>query len=33
LVNGEGDRVSGLIIDVLGRFIVVQSGALWVEKI
>jgi 23S rRNA G2069 N7-methylase RlmK/C1962 C5-methylase RlmI len=32
LVNGEGDRLSGLIIDVLGSSIVVQSSAMWVEK-
>lgn len=31
LVNGEGDRLSGLIIDVLGSTVVVQSSALWVE--
>jgi 23S rRNA G2069 N7-methylase RlmK/C1962 C5-methylase RlmI len=31
LVNGEGDRLSGLIVDVLGSTVVVQSSALWVE--
>lgn len=31
LVNGEGDRLSGLIIDVIGSTVVVQSSALWVE--
>mmetsp|Transcript_16572 Transcript_16572/g.28055 ORF Transcript_16572/g.28055 Transcript_16572/m.28055 type:complete len:522 (+) Transcript_16572:23-1588(+) len=31
LVNGEGDRLGGLIIDVLGDTIVIQSSALWVE--
>jgi 23S rRNA G2069 N7-methylase RlmK/C1962 C5-methylase RlmI len=32
LVNGEGDRLSGLIIDVLGDTVVVQSSAVWAEK-
>eukprot|EP00981_Chlorochromonas_danica_P009618 scaffold2785_cov165-Ochromonas_danica.AAC.11 len=32
LVNGEGDRLSGLMVDVLANRVVVQSGALWVEK-
>ena len=31
LVNGEGDRLGGLIIDVLGQTIVIQSNAFWVE--
>lgn len=31
LVNGEGDGLSGLMIDVLGQQVVVQSSALWVE--
>lgn len=31
LVNGEGDRLSGLIVDVIGRTLVIQSSALWVE--
>ena len=30
--TGEGDRLGGLIIDVLGDTVVVQSSALWVEK-
>jgi len=32
LVNGEGDRLGGLIVDVLGTTVVAQSSALWVEK-
>lgn len=32
LVNSEGDRLSGLIADVLGDHIVVASSASWVEK-
>ncbi len=33
LVNSEGDRLSGLTVDVLGpRHAVVQSSALWVER-
>jgi len=31
LVNGEGDRLGGLMVDVIGNIIVVQSSALWVE--
>lgn len=31
LVNGEGDRLGGLMIDVLGSTVVIQSSALWVE--
>lgn len=31
LINGEGDRLGGLIVDVFGDRIVVQSCALWVE--
>jgi 23S rRNA G2069 N7-methylase RlmK/C1962 C5-methylase RlmI len=31
LINGEGDRLGGLIVDVLGDIIVAQSSALWVE--
>lgn len=31
LINGEGDRLGGLIIDVLGSTVVIQSSALWVE--
>jgi 23S rRNA G2069 N7-methylase RlmK/C1962 C5-methylase RlmI len=32
LVNGEGDRVSGLCVDLYGRYLVVQSAARWVEE-
>ncbi|XP_020528561.1 uncharacterized protein LOC18443228 isoform X2 [Amborella trichopoda] len=32
LVNSEGDRLSGLIIDVFGDFAVIASSAAWVEK-
>ncbi len=32
LINSEGDRLSGLVVDVLGdEFIIVQSSAYWVE--
>ena len=31
LCNGEGDRMGGLVIDVLGRHIVIQSSAVWCE--
>ncbi len=31
LCNGEGDRMGGLVIDVLGRHIVIQASALWCE--
>jgi 23S rRNA (cytosine1962-C5)-methyltransferase len=31
LVNGEGDRLGGLIVDVFGNRVVVQSTAVWVE--
>mmetsp|Transcript_18446 Transcript_18446/g.41026 ORF Transcript_18446/g.41026 Transcript_18446/m.41026 type:complete len:421 (+) Transcript_18446:109-1371(+) len=31
LVNGEGDRLGGLIVDVLDDTVVVQSSAIWVE--
>jgi 23S rRNA (cytosine1962-C5)-methyltransferase len=31
LVNGEGDRLSGLIVDVFNHVIVIQSSAVWVE--
>lgn len=31
LVNGEGDKLSGLMIDVLSNAVVVQSSARWVE--
>lgn len=30
--SGEGDRLSGLIVDVFGPVVVIQSGALWVER-
>jgi 23S rRNA G2069 N7-methylase RlmK/C1962 C5-methylase RlmI len=29
LCNGEGDRLSGLVIDVLGPHVVIQASALW----
>jgi 23S rRNA G2069 N7-methylase RlmK/C1962 C5-methylase RlmI len=32
IFSGEGDRLSGLIVDVFGPVVVAQSGALWVEK-
>lgn len=32
LVNSEGDRLSGLIVDIFGNFAVVASSAAWVEK-
>ncbi|ESW05436.1 hypothetical protein PHAVU_011G179100 [Phaseolus vulgaris] len=32
LINSEGDRLSGLIIDVFGDVAVVASSAAWVEK-
>jgi 23S rRNA G2069 N7-methylase RlmK/C1962 C5-methylase RlmI len=32
LVNSEGDRLSGLIADVLGDSVVVQSVAAWAER-
>lgn len=31
LVNGEGDRLSGLVIDVFAGVIGVSSSAVWVE--
>jgi 23S rRNA G2069 N7-methylase RlmK/C1962 C5-methylase RlmI len=31
LVNGEGDRLSGLIVDVIGDVVVIQSSAIWCE--
>ena len=31
MINGEGDRLGGLIVDVIGNYIVIQSSALWVE--
>jgi 23S rRNA G2069 N7-methylase RlmK/C1962 C5-methylase RlmI len=32
LINGEGDRLGGLIVDVLGTTVVAQSSSLWVER-
>ncbi|KAL5978779.1 hypothetical protein ACLOJK_029896 [Asimina triloba] len=32
LINSEGDRLSGLIVDIFGNFAVVASSAAWVEK-
>jgi 23S rRNA G2069 N7-methylase RlmK/C1962 C5-methylase RlmI len=32
LVNGEGDQLSGLIIDVLGKQVVIESSAIWTEN-
>ncbi|KAJ8627790.1 hypothetical protein MRB53_021097 [Persea americana] len=32
LVNSEGDRLSGLIVDVFGNLAVIASSAAWVEK-
>ncbi|KAK9787851.1 hypothetical protein WJX73_008753 [Symbiochloris irregularis] len=32
LVNSEGDRMSGLIVDVISRHAVVASSAAWVER-
>ncbi|KMZ71778.1 Ribosomal RNA large subunit methyltransferase I [Zostera marina] len=32
LVNSEGDRLSGLIVDVFGDAAVIASSAAWVEK-
>lgn len=31
-VCSEGDRLSGLIVDVLGETLVVASSSAWVEK-
>ena len=31
LINGEGDRLSGLIVDVLGDSVVCRSSAVWCE--
>ena len=31
LVNGEGDRLGGLMIDVIGNIVVIQASAVWVE--
>jgi 23S rRNA G2069 N7-methylase RlmK/C1962 C5-methylase RlmI len=32
LLNGEGDRLSGLVADVFNNSIVIHSSAIWVEK-
>lgn len=32
LVNSEGDRLSGLVVDVVGDVAVVQASATWVER-
>ncbi|KAK4839060.1 hypothetical protein QYF36_018768 [Acer negundo] len=32
LINSEGDRLSGLIVDVFGEIGVIASSAAWVEK-
>ena len=32
LVNSEGDRLSGLIVDRVGPQLVVSSSAAWVER-
>lgn len=32
LVNGEGDRLGGLIVDVFDSVVVIQSSAYWVER-
>ncbi|EFJ46677.1 hypothetical protein VOLCADRAFT_81786 [Volvox carteri f. nagariensis] len=32
LINSEGDRLSGLVADVLGDTVVVQAGAGWVQR-
>jgi 23S rRNA G2069 N7-methylase RlmK/C1962 C5-methylase RlmI len=32
LVNSEGDRLSGCVVDVLGSVAVVQSVAAWTER-
>ena len=32
LVNSEGDRLSGLIVDRVGQQLVVSSSAAWVER-
>ena len=32
IVCSEGDRLSGLIVDVLGETLVVASSSAWVEK-
>lgn len=32
LINSEGDRLSGVLADVLGDTVVVQSVAAWAER-
>ena len=32
LINGEGDRLGGLIVDVFDSVVVIQSSAFWVER-
>jgi len=32
LVNSEGDNLSGMAVDIMAKYAVVQSSALWVEK-
>ncbi|KAF6003046.1 hypothetical protein F1559_003214 [Cyanidiococcus yangmingshanensis] len=32
LINGEGDRVSGLCVDLYAQYLVVQSSARWAEQ-
>lgn len=32
VINGEGDRLSGLLIDRIGETLVVSSSALWCER-
>jgi 23S rRNA G2069 N7-methylase RlmK/C1962 C5-methylase RlmI len=31
LINGEGDGLSGLVVDVIDQFLIVQSSAIWCE--
>ena len=31
-INSEGDRLSGLVVDVLGETAVVQASAAWVQQ-
>ena len=31
LINGEGDRLGGLVVDVFDKVVVAQSSALWAE--
>lgn len=33
LINGEGDRISGLIVDLYGPYLVLQVGTLGIEKL